>query len=85
MIICSLNGTCFENRTATSADINAVAWSELAEILRHKFALFTGARREISDADLNYMAEKLIVTWNIDNKPITFHRFAKVCFIKPLE
>uniref|UniRef100_A0A158R3S0 Signal transducer and activator of transcription n=1 Tax=Syphacia muris TaxID=451379 RepID=A0A158R3S0_9BILA len=65
------------NRSAISSDIKAVSWSELANILRHKFTLYTGARRGISDSDLNYMAEKFMVTGTVDNKPITFQRFAK--------
>uniref|UniRef100_A0A915B8H5 Signal transducer and activator of transcription n=3 Tax=Parascaris univalens TaxID=6257 RepID=A0A915B8H5_PARUN len=65
------------NRTAVSSEIGAVSWQELSQVLRHKFTLFTGAHRAISDSDLAYLAEKLIVPSNVDNKPITFHRFAK--------
>uniref|UniRef100_A0A1I7WYY3 Signal peptide protein n=1 Tax=Heterorhabditis bacteriophora TaxID=37862 RepID=A0A1I7WYY3_HETBA len=39
--------------------------------------LFTGARRNLSDSDLNYLSEKLIIPNMPDQKPISFHRFAK--------
>uniref|UniRef100_A0A1I8BRX8 Signal transducer and activator of transcription n=1 Tax=Meloidogyne hapla TaxID=6305 RepID=A0A1I8BRX8_MELHA len=48
------------------------------QVLRHKFTLFTGAHRPLSDSDLAYLGDKLgIVHSNPDNKPITFQRFAK--------
>lgn len=59
-------------------DIQIVSWNDLSQVLRHKFTLFTGAHRALSDSDLLYLAEKLIVPTNSDNKPITFQRFAKV-------
>ncbi|KAI1708376.1 STAT protein, DNA binding domain-containing protein [Ditylenchus destructor] len=66
------------NRTSMgSDDVAAVSWSDLSQVLRHKFSLFTGAHRALSESDLNYLAEKLIVPSNSDNKPITFQRFAK--------
>ncbi|KAK0399041.1 hypothetical protein QR680_002880 [Steinernema hermaphroditum] len=65
------------NRNNMTNDIAAVTWSDLSQVLKHKFTLFTGAHRPISDSDLAYLAEKLIVPSNMDNKPITFHRFAK--------
>ncbi|VDK71707.1 unnamed protein product [Onchocerca ochengi] len=47
------------NRTTLSSEISSVPWKELAQVLRHKFAISTGAERVISDSDLSYMAEKL--------------------------
>ncbi|CAD6191339.1 unnamed protein product [Caenorhabditis auriculariae] len=64
-------------RSPGSTDISAVAWSDLAITLRNKFSLFTGARRPLSDTDLNYLSEKILVPNIQDQKPITFHRFAK--------
>jgi len=55
----------------------AVAWQDLCQVLRHKFSLFTSAHRPLSDNDLAYLAEKLIIPSQVDNKPITFQRFAK--------
>uniref|UniRef100_A0A915DDR3 Signal transducer and activator of transcription n=1 Tax=Ditylenchus dipsaci TaxID=166011 RepID=A0A915DDR3_9BILA len=66
------------NRTNMGADdVAAVSWNDLSQVLRHKFSLFTGAHRPLNDSDLLYLAEKLIVPSNSDNKPITFQRFAK--------
>uniref|UniRef100_A0A1I8A4R3 Signal transducer and activator of transcription n=1 Tax=Steinernema glaseri TaxID=37863 RepID=A0A1I8A4R3_9BILA len=65
------------NRNNMTNDVAAVSWQDLSQVLKHKFTLFTGAHRPISDSDLGYLAEKLIVPSNMDNKPITFHRFAK--------
>ncbi|PIO71219.1 STAT protein, DNA binding domain protein [Teladorsagia circumcincta] len=65
------------SRSPGTTDITAVAWKDLGHVLRHKFTLFTGARRPLSDADLNYLSEKLLVPNVPDQKPITFHRFAK--------
>ncbi|EYB92848.1 hypothetical protein Y032_0189g1188 [Ancylostoma ceylanicum] len=65
------------SRSPGTTDITAVAWKDLAHVLRHKFTLFTGARRPLSDSDLNYLSEKLLLPNVPDQKPITFHRFAK--------
>ncbi|KAM3725935.1 Signal transducer and activator of transcription [Dirofilaria immitis] len=65
------------NRTTLSPEIGSVSWKELAQVLRHKFAISTGAERTISDSDLSYMAEKLKVPVNEERKLITLHRFAK--------
>ncbi|VDL78543.1 unnamed protein product, partial [Nippostrongylus brasiliensis] len=65
------------SRSPGTTDITAVAWKDLAHVLRHKFTLFTGARRPLSDTDLNYLSEKLLLPNVPDQKPITFHRFAK--------
>uniref|UniRef100_A0A914Y297 Signal transducer and activator of transcription n=1 Tax=Panagrolaimus superbus TaxID=310955 RepID=A0A914Y297_9BILA len=65
------------NRSQAGEDVTAVSWNDLAHVLQHKFSLFTGAHRTLSDSDLQYLAEKLIVPQNVDNKLITFHRFAK--------
>jgi signal transducer and activator of transcription 5B len=65
------------NRTNMGDDVAMASWNDLSQVLRHKFSLFTGAHRPLSDADLAYLAEKLIIPTNVDNKPITFHRFAK--------
>uniref|UniRef100_A0A0R3RLI8 SH2 domain-containing protein n=1 Tax=Elaeophora elaphi TaxID=1147741 RepID=A0A0R3RLI8_9BILA len=65
------------NRTTLSPEIASVSWKELAQVLRHKFAISTGAERAISDSDLSYMAEKLKVSANEERKLITLHRFAK--------
>lgn len=64
-----------------SHEVKAVSWSELAQALRHRFAIFTGAQRCVSDADLSYMAEKLEAASDTDNKQITLHQFAKVTFL----
>ncbi|MFH4980014.1 hypothetical protein AB6A40_006723 [Gnathostoma spinigerum] len=77
IVVSRKSSTSLNNRTTLSSDISAVSWNDLAQVLRNKFALFTGAHRAISDADLTYMAEKLIVPSSVDNKPITFNRFAK--------
>ena len=42
-----------------SGDTQVAAWPDLAQVLRHKFALFTGCKRPISDKDLAYLYEKL--------------------------
>uniref|UniRef100_A0A7E4VN95 Signal transducer and activator of transcription n=1 Tax=Panagrellus redivivus TaxID=6233 RepID=A0A7E4VN95_PANRE len=65
------------NRSQGGEDITAVPWSDLAQVLRHKFSLFTGAHRPLNESDLNYLAEKLILPGQVDNKLITFGRFAK--------
>ncbi|KJH48634.1 STAT protein, DNA binding domain protein [Dictyocaulus viviparus] len=65
------------SRSPGTTDITAVAWKDLAHVLQHKFTLFTGARRQLSDSDLNYLSEKLLLPNVPDQKPITFHRFAK--------
>ncbi|CAI4231884.1 unnamed protein product [Auanema sp. JU1783] len=65
------------NRTPGMTDVNAVAWPDLAMALKHKFSLFTGARRPLSDTDLAYLSEKLVISNIQDQKPITFSRFAK--------
>ncbi|KAL3982794.1 Signal transducer and activator of transcription 1 [Acanthocheilonema viteae] len=65
------------NRTTLSQEITSVSWKELAQVLRHKFAISTGAERAISDSDLSYMAEKLKVPTNEERQLITLHRFAK--------
>ncbi|EPB67450.1 STAT protein, DNA binding domain protein [Ancylostoma ceylanicum] len=70
-------GNLGKSRSPGTTDITAVAWKDLAHVLRHKFTLFTGARRPLSDSDLNYLSEKLLLPNVPDQKPITFHRFAK--------
>nr|CAD2131347.1 unnamed protein product [Meloidogyne enterolobii] len=66
------------NRSNTSDEIIMVSWSDLSQVLRHKFTLFTGAHRPLSDSDLAYLGDKLgIIHSTPDNKPITFQRFAK--------
>ncbi|CAJ0936864.1 unnamed protein product, partial [Mesorhabditis belari] len=65
------------NRAQSGCDIQHVAWQELGEVIRYKFSLFTGARRPLSDSDLNYLYEKFFVPNAQDIKPITFNRFAK--------
>ncbi|VIO87448.1 Uncharacterized protein BM_BM6729 [Brugia malayi] len=65
------------NRTTLSPEIVSVSWKELGQVLRHKFAISTGAERAISDSDLCYMAEKLKVSADEERKLITLHRFAK--------
>uniref|UniRef100_A0A158PBV6 SH2 domain-containing protein n=1 Tax=Angiostrongylus cantonensis TaxID=6313 RepID=A0A158PBV6_ANGCA len=65
------------SRSPGSTDITAVTWKDLAHVLQHKFTLFTSARRQLSDSDLSYLSEKLLVPNVPDQKPITFHRFAK--------
>src|SRR4051794_5698547 len=67
------------NRSQAIEEVGVASWQDLSQVLRHKFSLFTGAHRPLSDADLLYLAEKLIVPASVDNKPITFQRFAKVC------
>lgn len=64
-----------------SPEVGSVSWKELAQVLRHKFAICTGAERAISDSDLSYMAEKLKVSANEERQIITLHRFAKVSVI----
>lgn len=61
--------------------MGSVSWKELAQVLRHKFSISTGALRAISESDLSYMAEKLKVFSDDERKLITFHRFAKVSTI----
>ncbi|ULT93174.1 hypothetical protein L5515_010141 [Caenorhabditis briggsae] len=58
-------------------DVTAVSWENLAIMLRNKFSLFTGARRPLSESDLAYLSEKIIIPNMPDQKPITFTRFAK--------
>uniref|UniRef100_A0A915NBC8 Signal transducer and activator of transcription n=1 Tax=Meloidogyne javanica TaxID=6303 RepID=A0A915NBC8_MELJA len=66
------------NRSNTSDEIIMVSWSDLSQVLRHKFTLFTGAHRPLSDSDLAYLGDKLgIIHSTPDNKPISFQRFAK--------
>ncbi|KAL7073899.1 hypothetical protein ACQ4LE_006523 [Meloidogyne hapla] len=66
------------SNSSQSDDIIMVSWNDLGQVLRHKFTLFTGAHRPLSDSDLAYLGDKLgIVHSNPDNKPITFQRFAK--------
>jgi hypothetical protein len=58
-----------------------VPFSELAQVLNHKFLKVTGSKRELSTSDLNYLAEKLHGRpyTNFETAPpITFQRFAKV-------
>lgn len=74
----SVTSSNFQNRSTLSSDVGAVSWGELAHVLRHKFAIFTGAQRAISDSDLSYMAEKLMVSADDESKLITLHNFAKV-------
>ncbi|CAB3410037.1 unnamed protein product [Caenorhabditis bovis] len=64
-------------RTPSQTEVSAVSWNDLAIMLRNKFALFTGARRQLSDSDLKYLSEKLVVSDGQDQKPITFTQFAK--------
>ncbi|PAV84840.1 hypothetical protein WR25_10088 isoform A [Diploscapter pachys] len=64
-------------RAPGSTDIAAVPWSDLSTILKHKFSIFTGAKRPLMDHELAYLSEKLIVPNMTDQKPITFYRFAK--------
>ncbi|KAI6206957.1 hypothetical protein M3Y94_00974400 [Aphelenchoides besseyi] len=64
-------------RTSVNEDVAAVSWNDLSQVLRHKFTLFTGTHRPLNDSDLNYLAEKLYIQLGPDQKPITFHRFAK--------
>lgn len=65
-------------RTANSDDVTAVSWTDLSHVLRHKFMLFTGSQRTLSDSDLAYLAEKLVPMSSVEAKPILFQRFAKV-------
>ncbi|VDK77771.1 unnamed protein product [Litomosoides sigmodontis] len=65
------------NRTTLSPEISSVSWKELAQVLRHKFAISTGAERAISNSELSYMAEKLKISANEERQLITLHRFAK--------
>uniref|UniRef100_A0A914GW51 Signal transducer and activator of transcription n=1 Tax=Globodera rostochiensis TaxID=31243 RepID=A0A914GW51_GLORO len=65
------------NRTNASDDVSMVAWPDLSRVLRHKFFLFTGANRPLSESDLAYLGDKLGMHSHGDNKPITFQRFAK--------
>lgn len=79
-------------RNPGMTNIDVATWEDLAVILRHKFAsvlftitmiqtkyrLFTGARRMLSDSDLAYLKEKIVNPSLQEQKPITFHRFAKV-------
>ncbi|VDM94910.1 unnamed protein product [Thelazia callipaeda] len=65
------------NRTSLSSDIGAVSWRDLSQVLRHKFAMITGAERIVSDSDLSYMAEKLNISGDEEKQIITLHRFAK--------
>lgn len=61
-----------------NTEVTTVCWPQLANLLKHKFLYFTGARRPISDSDLSYMAEKLGISSNDDRRPITFHQFTRV-------
>ncbi|PAV62272.1 hypothetical protein WR25_05740 isoform B [Diploscapter pachys] len=70
--------TDIKTRAPGSTDIAAVPWSDLSAILKHKFSIFTGAKRPLMDHELAYLSEKLIVPNMTDQKPITFYRFAKV-------
>lgn len=72
------NEIAFQTRAPGSTDIAAVPWSDLSTILKHKFSIFTGAKRPLMDHELAYLSEKLIVPNMTDQKPITFYRFAKV-------
>lgn len=65
------------SRNPNATDVTAVTWENLAHMLRNKFSLFTGARRPLSDQDLAYLSEKMLMPNVADQKPITFHRFAK--------
>ncbi|CAN99759.1 Signal transducer and activator of transcription 1 [Caenorhabditis elegans] len=65
------------SRNPNTTDVTAVTWDNLAIMLRNKFSLFTGARRPLSDSDLAYLSEKMLMPNVADQKPITFHRFAK--------
>ncbi|VDO45364.1 unnamed protein product [Brugia timori] len=77
IIILIIINVWFQNRTTLSPEIVSVSWKELGQVLRHKFAISTGAERAISDSDLCYMAEKLKVSADEERKLITLHRFAK--------
>ncbi|CAJ0937288.1 unnamed protein product, partial [Mesorhabditis belari] len=56
-------GNLWQRASAPSGcDIQHVAWQELGEVIRYKFSLFTGARRPLSDSDLNYLYEKFFVS-----------------------
>ena len=50
----------------------------LEAVLYSIFRLFTGARRMLSESDLAYLKEKLLNPSIQEQKPITFHRFAKM-------
>ncbi|KAL3076275.1 hypothetical protein niasHS_013546 [Heterodera schachtii] len=65
------------NRTNASDDVLVVSWTDLSQVLRHKFSLFTGAHRPLNESDLAYLGDKLGIYNQTDNKPITFQRFAK--------
>ena len=65
------------SRNPNATDVTAVTWDNLALMLRNKFQLFTGARRPLSESDLAYLSEKMLMPNVADQKPITFHRFAK--------
>uniref|UniRef100_A0A0K0E9H8 Signal transducer and activator of transcription n=1 Tax=Strongyloides stercoralis TaxID=6248 RepID=A0A0K0E9H8_STRER len=65
------------NRETSFDDVKNVSWADLSHILKKKFTLFTGCTRELNDSDIGYLAEKLLGTGNIDNKSISFQRFAK--------
>lgn len=65
------------SRNPNATDVTAVTWDNLAIMLRNKFQLFTGARRPLSETDLAYLSEKMLMPNVADQKPITFHRFAK--------
>jgi hypothetical protein len=62
-------------------------WSDLAEVLSHKFTKFTGVQRQLNERDLMYLAEKLYGQMYADYSlapMITFQRFAKVFIVLKL-
>ncbi|GMR46243.1 hypothetical protein PMAYCL1PPCAC_16438, partial [Pristionchus mayeri] len=65
------------NRCGTGNEMVLASWPDLAQVIRHKFSLFTGAKRPLSDTDLSYLYEKLYAPGSQEGKPITFHQFAK--------
>lgn len=64
----------------------AVEWHLLAEALKSKFFVQTGATRGLSKSDLEYLAEKcmgnsvMVTPANLSKQLVTLQRFSKVRF-----
>jgi len=66
---------------------DSVAWETFAFALRAKFKLLTGCERDLSTADLHYIAERLFDRAFADyslclGEMVTWNRFLKVCVLQ---
>uniref|UniRef100_A0A914VAQ1 STAT transcription factor DNA-binding domain-containing protein n=1 Tax=Plectus sambesii TaxID=2011161 RepID=A0A914VAQ1_9BILA len=66
------------NLTSTNVEAMAVSCPHMKQMLSYKFTQYTGARRTLSDSDLNYLLDKMLGQQHYDDQFITYNHFAEI-------